>query len=119
MMNDNDIERINMIKKMARESMDIWAKDRQDLLDAAGIAFDLLSEPDKRATESMRALFKIADQLSDAVRNCIDIESPITPEVVSIVSSMVLGITNAQGAREVEKLMAIRAMAKNSSKATH
>lgn len=112
-------DKIAMIQKMARESLDIWQDERQALIVEADKVFDDMSEIDKQTIEMMKAIFGVADQLTEAVRNCIDIKCPITPEVVAIVSSMIRGITNGHGAKEVETLMAIRNLAKNSSASSH
>lgn len=111
--------KVDVIKKMARESLDIWQAERNKLIADADGVWDELTEANRHTATIMKAIFGIADRLSDAVRDCIDIDCPITPEVVAIVSSMVLGITNAKGAKEVEQLMTIRSMVKNTSGTSH
>lgn len=116
---DDRKAKIEMIKMMARQSLEIWEKERQELIEEANRVNEQLTDEDKRGAASMKALFQVADQLTSAVMSAMDIESPITPEVVSVISAMVLGITNAQGAKEVEKLISLRIQARNMCQSSH
>jgi hypothetical protein len=96
-----DNEKIELTKRMATGELATWKGNR-----ASTIA--ILKEKEPAVVETVEKLFAIADQLSDTIIECMKINHHLAPQIVAIVSSMVLGITKGTGIKEVETLLRVR-----------
>lgn len=105
---NDQVQRIEMTKKIATEELQHWRENRATTLET------LKATEAKTITKPIEELFLIADQLTDVIANCIDIEHHFTPEIVAVVSSVVFGITKGHGVmNEVENLLRISEGNKN------
>jgi hypothetical protein len=89
-------QKIEMVKVIARDNLDRWALSRLKTLEEIEENHDVAQ------------LFIFADDLSDMVVRIMDIEHHLTPQIVAVLSSMVLGITNGTGIQEVENLIKVK-----------
>ena len=63
-----------------------------------------------RVTDEALAFFDIADCLTCVVKGCLEIRSTLSPEIVSVLSAVIVGIGNKDVFGEVEMLMAMKDM---------
>jgi len=98
------MEKIERTKQLAREELGKWAEHRLEILSD-------MEDMDERAV--VKSLFDVADQLTGIINECIDIYHPLTPEIVGLVSAIVLGITKGDVVEEVERLLGFKTSRQN------
>lgn len=107
-------ERVECIKKVALEELGKWREARVEMLQEAQSVskeFDI---------DVLEELFQVADQLTTVIESCINLQHGMTPEIVAVLSAVVLGITNGDGvAHEVDNLMRIKRERKQSHTTSH
>ena len=93
---------IDEIKQKGLDFLNEWQSERTSMLEKAEAT---------NPTESFditKSLFGVADQLTETVRTSINIPHPLIPDIVSIISAVVLGITNGNIVGEVNSFLSIR-----------
>lgn len=101
-MNEQHRKAVEEIKEMARASLNDWKVNRAETLAH-------LEEHNKTdAYKKMVELFGVADRLTEITVDCIGITHILTPEIVSILSATIVGITRGDVIKEVELWLLIK-----------
>lgn len=101
-MSEQHRKAVEEIKEMARTSLHDWKVSRAETL------AQLEQHKETDAYKRMVELFGVADRLTEITVDCIGITHMLTPEIVSILSATIVGITRGDVIREVEQWLLIK-----------
>lgn len=97
-MSDKEMREIEAIKDRLRSHLNGLAEIREVVL----------RDEELRDSESVRTLFKFADQLNNLLLSGFDIDHPMMPDVITALVALVSGISKGVGTDELRYFMAFQ-----------
>jgi hypothetical protein len=96
-----------IINELAQQELQRWNEARQNILSIGKVDIEAGGTTEEQL-DVLRALFQIADDLSDIVVRTIDIPHGITPDIVGVLSAVIFGITRGEVFPEIEQILELK-----------